>query len=267
VATRSQRRNHAPRHRGAKGFALVAGRAGETDWSEPTAIIPDPEIGYYVLNNDRVVALGHGRLLVPVAKHHAPDQEKADWNGEVGCYFSDDNGKTWQSPQRLQQAFDLAGKRVATQEPRVVELKDGRVLLWVRTGAGELFRAHSSDRGVTWSPFVPTGIASPHSPASIERLPGGDELLLVWNDHTDLPLTERKLRTPLSLALSNDEGLTWSPGRMIEADPKGWYCYTAIEFLDHNLLLAYVAGQQASGKHLSASRLTRIPLADLREKP
>jgi sialidase-1 len=236
-------------------------------WSEPIGIIPDTETGYYVLNNDRVVPLGDGRLLVPVAKHHAPDQEKADWNGEVGCYYSDDNGQTWKSPKQMLQAFDSAGKRVATQEPGAVELKDGRILLWVRTGAGELYRAHSADRGLTWTPFVSTGIASPQSPASIERLPGSGALVMVWNDHTGLPLAERKARTPLSVALSTDEGLTWGPGRTIESDPKGWYCYTAMEFTEDDLLLAYVAGEQSPGLHLSASRITRLPLADLREKP
>lgn len=236
-----------------------------TTWSEPTAIIPDAEIGYYVLNNDRVVQLKDGRLLAPVAKHHQPGQEKADWNGAVGCYFSDDGGKTWQSPNKLQQAFDSSGKRVATQEPGVVELKDGRVLLWVRTGAGELYRAHSEDRGQTWSPFVPMGVATPQSPASLERIPDSGELVLVWNDHSDLPVAERKLRTPLSVAISTDEGKTWSAGQKIEPDPNGWYCYTAMEFTEENLLLAYVAGTQAPGQRLSASRITRISLQALRQ--
>jgi len=234
-------------------------------WSAPATIIPDAEIGYYVLNNDRVVQLEGGRLLVPVARHHSPDREKPDWNGEVGCYFSDDGGRTWQSPREMQQAFDPDGKRVATQEPGVVELKDGRVLLWLRTGAGELYQAHSADRGITWTAFIPMGVASPQSPASIERLPGSGELVMVWNNHTGLPLAERKLRTPLSVALSTDEGLTWSPGRTIESDPKGWYCYTAMEFTDEDLLLAYVAGEQAPGRHLSASPITRLPLAELRQ--
>lgn len=234
-------------------------------WSEPVAIIPDSEIGYYVLNNDRVVQLKDGRLLAPVAKHHQPGQEKADWNGAVGCYYSDDGGKTWRSPDKLQQAFDAAGKRVASQEPGVVELKDGRVLLWIRTGAGELYRAHSADRGLTWTPFVPMGVATPQSPASIERIPESGELVLVWNDHSHLPVAERKLRTPLSLAISTDEGESWSAGHIIEPNPQGWYCYTAIECTDENLLLAYVAGTQAPGQRLSASRITRIPLAELRQ--
>ncbi|NLT69672.1 MAG: exo-alpha-sialidase [Verrucomicrobiaceae bacterium] len=233
-------------------------------WSEPTSIIPDAEIGYYVLNNDRVVQLGDGRLLAPVAKHHQPGQEKADWNGAVGCYFSDDGGNTWQSPKQLDQAFDSAGKRVAAQEPGVVELQDGRVLLWVRTGAGEFYRAHSGDRGQTWTPLVPMGVATPQSPASLERLPESGELVLVWNDHSDLPVAERKLRTPLSVAVSTDEGESWSAGHIIEPDPMGWYCYTAIECTDEHLLLAYVAGTQAPGKRLSVSRITRIPLTELR---
>ena len=47
-------------------------------WSDPVEIIPDAEIGYYVLNNDRVVQLPGGRLVVPVALHNRPGQEKPD---------------------------------------------------------------------------------------------------------------------------------------------------------------------------------------------
>ena len=232
-------------------------------WGEVTSIIPDKETGYFVLNNDRVVQLQSGRLLAPVALHHAPGREKPDWNGEVGCYYSDDAGLTWKSPGTMQKAFDVAGKRVAAQEPGVLELMDGRVLLWVRTGAGELYHGHSSDKGLTWSDLKPMGVATPQSPATIERIPGTKTLVMVWNDHTILPPAERKLRTPLAIALSRDEGVSWGAARNLETDPKGWYCYTAMEFTDKDLLLAYVAGTQSPGLHLSASRVTRVPLASL----
>lgn len=233
-------------------------------WSERVEIIPDDETGYYVLNNDRVVQLSGGRLLAPLALHHRPDWEKPDWNGEVGVYFSDDAGATWQRSEGWQKAHDASGKRVAAQEPGVVELKDGRVLMFIRTGAGELYQSHSADRGATWSEPVTMGVASPQSPASIERIPGSETLVMVWNDHAALPLFERKARTPLSLALSRDEGRTWTTSFPLESDPKGWYCYTAMEFVDDHLLLAYVAGDQSPGKHLSASRVRRIPLEGLR---
>lgn len=232
-------------------------------WSEPVRMIPDEEIGYYVMNNDRVVQLADGRLLAPLALHHRPGQEKADWNGEVGVYYSDDGGTSWRRSASWQKGHDSSGKRIATQEPGLVALKDGRVLMYLRTGAGELYQSHSSDRGVTWSDPVPMGLASPQSPATIERHPGNGALVLVWNDHSDRPLADRKLRTPLSLAVSRDEGGTWSESLVLEPDPRGWYCYTAMEFTDEALLLAYVAGEQAPGKHLSASRVRRIPLAEL----
>lgn len=232
-------------------------------WSDPVGIIPDAEVGYYVLNNDRVVQLSGGRLLAPLALHHRPDWEKADWNGEVGVYYSDDAGATWSRSPEWRQAHDPAGKRVAAQEPGLVERRDGSVLMFIRTGAGEQYRSLSSDRGLSWSPPEPMGVASPQSPASIERLPGSDSLVLVWNDHSALPPGERKARTPLSLAVSEDDGATWSLARVLEGDTQGWYCYTAMEFVDDALLLAYVAGEQSPGRHLSASRIRRIPLAEL----
>jgi hypothetical protein len=217
-----------------------------------------------VLNNDRVVQLSGGRLLAPLALHHRPGWEKPDWNGEVGVYFSDDAGATWQRSAGWQKAHDASGKRIAAQEPGVVELKDGRVLMFIRTGAGELYQSRSADRGATWSLPVAMGVASPQSPASIERIPGSDTLVMVWNDHSALSAAERKARTPLSLALSRDEGRTWTPSFPLESDPKGWYCYTAMEFVGDHLLLAYVAGDQSPGKHLSASRVCRIALDGLR---
>lgn len=241
----------------------ISSDEGET-WREKVAIIPDHEIGYYVLNNDRVVQLSSGRLLAPLALHHRPDWEKPDWNGEVGVYFSDDAGASWQRSAGWQKAHDASGKRVAAQEPGVVELKDGRVLMFIRTGAGELFQSFSADQGATWSGPVAMGVASPQSPASIKRIPGSDTLVMVWNDHATLPIAERKARTPLSLALSRDEGRTWTPSIAIESDPNGWYCYTAMEFIGDHLLLAYVAGDQSPGKHLSASRVRRIALDGLR---
>jgi len=235
-----------------------------TTWSEPVTMIPEEDCGYFVLNNDRVVQLSDGRLLAPLALHHRPDWEKPDWSGEVGAYFSDDAGATWRRSQEWQKAYDAAGNRIAAQEPGVVELKDGRVLMYLRTSAGELYQCHSQDRGMSWSAPVTMGVASPQSPASIERIPDSDTLVMVWNDHTGVPPAERKARTPLSLSLSRDEGRTWTPSFALESDPRGWYCYTAMEFVGDDLLLAYVAGDQSPGKHLSASRVRRVSLSALR---
>ena len=43
-------------------------------WSDPIVCIRDKP-GYYVLNNDRVIQLQDGRLLMAVARHKGPEEE------------------------------------------------------------------------------------------------------------------------------------------------------------------------------------------------
>ncbi|MCG6154780.1 sialidase family protein [Rubinisphaera margarita] len=232
-------------------------------WSEPTETIPDSDNGYYVLNNDRVVQLKSGRLVLPLCLHNRPGWEKMDWQGQILCYFSDDSGKTWQASESLLKGTNRDGKRIVTQEPGVVELQDGRLLLWCRTNAGVQYQSYSSDGGNTWSGLKPMGLASPVSPASIEYIPGTDTLLAVWNNHDTLPPEERKLRTPLTMAVSSDEGRTWKIVENVRSAKDGWYCYTAITFADDYVLLGYVAGEQKPGQHLATTEISRFPVSQL----
>ncbi|MGB7324050.1 MAG: exo-alpha-sialidase, partial [Rubripirellula sp.] len=231
-------------------------------WSEPIEIISDDETGYYVLNNDRVVQLTSGRLIAPVALHRTPDQDKADWHGKVGCYFSDDGGVRWQRSQELISGINEAGQRIMVQEPGVVQRRDGSLLMWVRTDQPTQYQSVSEDQGSTWTPLKPFALASPRSPASIERVPATGDLLAIWNDHGDRESASRA-RTPLSLAVSSDEGVTWSDSISIAADPNGWYCYTAIEWVDDSLLIAHVDGRQQPGQELSTSVIRKLPLSQI----
>jgi len=227
-------------------------------WSEPVTCITD-EVGYYVLNNDRVIQLGDGRLLFAVALHGF-NGGKFDHIGAVMTYSSDDNGKTWRRGKSVLRIVSPSGKKYAAQEPGVVELKDGSVLLWIRTNAGCQFMSRSTDRGETWSAPQPSWLRSPTSPASIKRLPTG-ELLAIWNNHESRFDLKRKnswdgKRTPLSAALSSDDGLTWRAAKAIEADPAGHFCYIAIQPLDDGtVLLGYCAYRE-----LGHTRIVKIPI-------
>ena len=232
-------------------------------WSEPTEMIPDADCGYYVMNNNRVIQLRNGRLLAPVALHNRAGWEKPDWAGEIACFLSDDAGQTWRCSTTRQQGFSPDGKRVTAQEPAVVELQDGRVMMLIRSNAGVQCLSHSADGGDTWSPLVPSSIASPESPASVERIPSTGDLLLVWNNHADIPPERAALRTPFNAAISRDEGGTWTNVRTIEDDPDGWYCYTAIEFVGEHVLLGHCSGKRSQA--LATTQITRFPVAWLYE--
>ena len=215
-------------------------------WSEPVEIITDV-VGYYVLNNDRIVQTSSGRLLCPVALHNLAEYDEPDWEGILMCYFSDNSGQTWQRSVSTLKGVHDDGSRVLLQEPGVIELRDGRIMMWARTKSGSQYLSWSSDDGDTWTSPVPSSIRSPQSPASIERIPGGDALMMVWNDHAEIMGEALAWRTPLAVALSFDEGKTWEPSRLLEDNPEGWYCYTAIEFVGDRVLLGHCAGIRSEG--------------------
>ncbi len=215
-------------------------------WSEPVEVITD-EIGYYVHNNDRAIQLRSGRLVCPVALHNAPDYDKPDWAGQLMCYFSDDLGKTWQRSKSVLRGEQPNGKRITFQEPGIVELKDGNVMMFIRTGEGSQYLTWSKDGGNMWSTPQPSEIKSPVSPATIERIPGTGDLLMAWNDHADISLDLRGKRTPLAVAISKDDGKTWQQSHILEDDPNGWYCYTAMDFVGDRVLLGHCAGDRRVG--------------------
>ena len=228
-------------------------------WGEAVEVITD-QVGYYVLNNDRVVQLSGGRLICPVALHHLPEYEQPDWKGVLMCYVSDDLGETWQRNHSRLKGVRQDGTRVALQEPGVIELLDGRLMMWIRTDDESQYLSWSKDRGETWSQPTASSIHSPQSPATIERIPGHSDLLMVWNDHADIPDSLKARRTPFSVALSHDDGKTWTKSYALEDDPNGWYCYTALDFVGERVLLGHCAGDRRNGG-LNSTQMTSFDVA------
>lgn len=237
-------------------------------WSEPRLVVAAP--GYFVLNNDRVIQLTNGRLVVPVAFHRSrhTDTNNCDYKNVFDSraldlwYLSGDEGQTWVESETWLAA--PAHCRSGLQEPGVVDLANGKVFSWARTTLGMQYGCTSDDGGKMWSDPEPTSLQSPCSPASIKRLPGSSDLLAIYNDHSgDFPFVAGK-RTPLVAGISSDDGKTWTNRKVLESDPEGWYCYTAIHFVDDAVLLAYCAGNKTVGG-LSRTRIRRVGLDWLRE--
>lgn len=220
-------------------------------WSKPIKCIDDP--GYYVMNNDRAVQLPGGRILLPVALHSAPDY---DWSavGRIMCTYSDDAGASW---SKSAEAPNPRG--TVLQEPGIVELTGGDLMMFLRTNAGVQFLSFSKDRGEHWSAVQPSQIRSPLSPASIERIPATGDLLLVWNNNGEQGKDGGK-RTPFNMAISKDDGASWQHIKTLESDPFGWYCYTAIEFVGDVVLLGHCAGDTRKVIGLATTQITRLSL-------
>jgi sialidase-1 len=224
-------------------------------WSEPTGCCPTS--GYFVVNNDRVLQLATGRLIIPAAFHRPkhPDGNIAagiDGHGTVVFLFSDDAGLTWrEGPQRLHLGPEIIS---GLQEPGLIARHDGSLFGWARTSAGQQWEFTSNDRGETWSPPRPSRFTAPCSPLSLKNLGSATDplWLAVWNEPGALgqkvPTGETDWtssswgRTPLVAAFSRDEGITWTQSEIIEDDPVRGFCYIAIHRAGDTALLAYCCG-------------------------
>ena len=232
---------------------------GET-WSDSRLIQQAP--GYFVLNNDRVIQTSKGRLIVPLAFHRSrgsdPHSSKSfDARAIATWLYSDNDGDTWQEAASWWALPVPSGSGL--QEPGVVERADGSLLSWCRTDHGEQWGFTSTDAGRTWTPPAPTEMKSPNGPASIKRIPGTNDLLAIYNDHSGLFPFPPKKRNPYVAAISSDGGKTWPKRKLIESAPDGLYHYTAIHFTKDAMLIGYCAGDSKVGA-LNRLRIRRISL-------
>ena len=198
-------------------------------WSEPVRISALPGVNF--ANNDHVLQLSTGRILVPA--HHGQFYGQGDHYQGL-CYYSDDEGHTWK-PSEVR--MDLA-KRGA-EEPSVVELKDGSLLAVMRTSLGAVYKSTSNDGGENWSTPESTGLPAPASPPLLKRIPTTGDLLLVWNHNRDLEHHHQGERNPLTAAISKDEGQTWEHIKDIENHRGYDSAYAAVTFIDGQALVTY----------------------------
>jgi len=117
-------------------------------------------------------------------------------------------------------------------------------MMWLRTDRGIQYLSKSQDSGLTWKEVYPSKIASPRAPASLKRIPNTGDLLLIWNNNKGIVKETATFRTPLTAAISKDEGKSWTHLKVLENDPEGFFCYTAISFVDNEVLLGYMAAER-----------------------
>lgn len=269
-------------------------------WSEPVTV----ERRFGICCSGHAIVLSNGRVVVPVFKWISHDPTGAAESSNASslsysyAYVSNDEGKTW--TQSLSELF-VSNYRAAydLEEPAIVELKDGRLLMHLRSQLGRMYRSISQDQGVSWSRPEGLPIAAGYTPCILRRIPKTGDLLMIWNQVSRMEILNGFHRHRLSCAISRDDGQTWTsfknlesldteqvikppPAERIEVlemwDDYGYYqpinrkrylrapgvlriCYPNVVFTDNEAVVVYDYGNGTLGEGVQGTKLRTVPIA------
>jgi predicted neuraminidase len=240
-------------HAGNQDTARVLRRISEDGgrtWGSTHTLIPETEAGG-VFVRQPVTVLPSGRLLLPV--FHCVRLPGRKWVGDrdySGVMISDD-GRTWREV--------VVPDSTGCVHMNIGRLGDGTLVALYRSRwADRIYRSVSTDDGETWSAPAPTELPNNNSSIQFVVL-ADDRLALVFNNSSALDATERRTslydeidddgladsvaestepiddgdtrsafwgapRAPMTLAISQDGGLTWPTVRDLETGDG--YCLT-----------------------------------------
>ncbi|TWU26704.1 Sialidase precursor [Novipirellula galeiformis] len=204
---------------------------GQT-WDEQVQI---SKPGWYCNNADRAIRLSTGRIILPA---HGPFDPRyiggtryrgADLHSFV--YYSDDGFRTWKTSKN-----SMTAQGRGCHEPTIVELKDGSLYCLMRNTNKKQYASISTDGGESWSTPQPTVLTSPEAPALLKRIPATGDLMVIWNNVSS---SSNWPRTPLSVAISDDEAKTWKHVQDIDNRNNFEVAYPSATFVDDEVLVAY----------------------------
>jgi len=197
------------------------------------------------MSGNLLTQLSSGRIILGIGRTLgnwcgvAANGNTAD-HSVAGCSYSDDEGASWKACETW---VDLP--RRGAMEPHIVELKDGRLLMYMRTQLGAVFQSNSVDGGVTWSKPQTTPLKAPESMPCLTKIPKTGDLLLIWNNSLyDPDFDHCGKRTPLTTAISRDEGKTWENFKDLETDPDYEFTNPSCHFTSRGkVIITYVASK------------------------
>ncbi len=201
-----------------------------------------PYLGQVAMHNDKFCLLSSGRILAPVEYKRKRPSSADHSDFAAATFYSDTNGHSWFMSNEINVL------PIEAQEPHVVELKDGRVLLVFRTYSGFIGRAYSSDGGKTWSKgelLKDVKMSKNASAISVDRIPSTGDLLMIRA--TGRGCENKRCRTPLVSAISKDEGQSWIYEKVMFGGDED-YGYQSVTFVDDLALMSY---HRTDGLHVA----------------
>lgn len=177
-----------------KTFVTYSSDNGET-WSTPVELVEGDVSGGRGPVKNKPIYLADGTLIAPAS--HEPTKET--W--AAFCDLSKDNGATWEKSPYV--PAGIGEDLIPLIQPTLWQDDEGDVHMLLRSAKDKIFRSDSTDGGKTWCKAYDTGLLNPNS--GIDLVRDGKSVYLVYNP------TSKNWgdRTPLLLAVSEDNGNTW----------------------------------------------------------
>ena len=206
-------------------------------WSDAFPLVL--EAGMMVRN--RPIVLHDGSYLLPIYFEDGADTERVGPKSTSRFLRFDTKTQAWEPLGEIRSAN-------GNIQPAVVEVAPNHLIAYSRRGGGYgpttdgwLVRGESTDGGRTWSEGRNSAFPNPNSAVDFLKLSSG-ALLLVYNDH----MWER---SPLMLALSDDQDRTWPVKRAL-ATGKNSYAYPiAFQARDGRIHVVYTSDSRKVINH------------------
>lgn len=179
---------------------------GET-WSEPEVLFEEKG----TFGRQAIQVLSNGRWIY--STWVCEDSEAGLTNDPTVFRVSDDAGETW----RKVEMPDSNGRVHAN----IIELENGRLVSFMRSRFADfIYRSESLDFGDSWSVPEPTVLPNNNASVSATKLDNG-AIAIAYNANSANNPEKGKiawpgLRNPVVVSVSEDGGLTWPIGRVIE---------------------------------------------------
>ena len=160
---------------------------------------------------------------------------------------STDRGVTWTKYGPI----TVAGEPFGVIQPALWETASGEVRMLMRSTEriGRLVASSSRDGGLTWDSGRPTLLPNPNSGIDVVRMKDG-RLVLIYNHLLHG-------RDSLHLAVSTDEGDTWSPPLLLEGG-QGEFSYPAVIQSADGLLHITYTWRRTHIRHLVVDPLSLL---------
>lgn len=174
---------------GPNSFRIYARKTSDSGqhWSDPGEALIS---GTICRSNG--ITLSDGTMLLPL--HTAVG---TDGRSVSSVFRSLDKGITWNKVGSVKALDGFAG-----EEPAIVQLQDGSVLMALRSNDGHIWFSFSQDKGDTWSSPFPSEFDAAQCSAALFRTRNG-RVLLSYND------CKPPQRTPLVIRELDQKSMKW----------------------------------------------------------